>query len=236
MENQKTHPQLLLVEDDRSLAGLVTEYLEKNGFAISVEDRGDRAVDRILGENPDLVILDVGLPGMDGFSVCKTIRPSFGGPILILTARGDEVDEVIGLEIGADDYLAKPVRPRVLLARLRSLLRRTNAAAVASQNGSKIELNSLVIDARSRTVHLDQDPLELTTGEFDLLWFLAQNAGEVLSRQAIYKNVRGISYDGLDRSIDLRISKLRKKLGDDPKHPERLKSVRGVGYLLVAES
>jgi len=150
----------------------------------------------------------------------------------MLTARGEEVDEVLGLEAGADDYLAKPVRPRALLARLRTHLRRVTPVEQTSQ---PIVVGSLVIDAAQRSVELDGAAVELTTAEFDLLCLLARHAGQTLSRHAIYLEIHGMKYDGLDRSIDLRISRLRKKLGDDPTHPARIKSVRGVGYMLSAQ-
>jgi DNA-binding response OmpR family regulator len=150
----------------------------------------------------------------------------------MLTARGEELDEVLGLEAGADDYMAKPVRPRALLARLRSHLRRATAAERASP---PIRVGALVVDAARRSVALDGRPVELTTAEFDLLYLLARHAGRTLTRRDIYQHLHGMDFDGLDRSIDLRISRLRKKLGDDPAKPHRVKSVRGVGYLLSVE-
>ena len=225
---------VLLVEDDRELAQMVKEFLELHGFQISIEDRGDTAIDRIISESPDAVILDVNLPGLDGFGVCRAVRQKFSGPILILTARGDEVDEVVGLEVGADDYLAKPARPRVLLARLRAHLRKTSQDA--SRANDRIEVGSLVIDASRRTAECDGQSLELTTAEFDLLWLLAENVGQVLNRSHIYEKLHGFQYDGVDRSIDLRVSRLRKKLEENPNNPRRIKSVRGVGYMLSMES
>jgi two-component system OmpR family response regulator/two-component system response regulator RstA len=150
----------------------------------------------------------------------------------MLTARGDEIDEVISLEVGADDYLAKPVRPHALLARLRVHLRRMEQATEPVAQ-PRIEIGGLTIDAGSRTVTLDGDQCELTTAEFDLLWLLAVNAGKVVARDKLYLQLHGMKYDGLDRSIDLRVSRLRRKLGDDPNHPQRIKSVRGVGYILA---
>ena len=150
----------------------------------------------------------------------------------MLTARGEESDEVVGLEEGADDYLAKPVRPRALLARVRSHLRRT---IDEGDNDQPIQVGSLLIDPRRRVVEIDGEVLDLTTAEFDLLYLLARNAGLPLSRNDIYQHIHGMKYDGIDRSIDLRISRLRKKLGDDPAKPQRIKSVRGVGYILAVE-
>jgi DNA-binding response OmpR family regulator len=171
--------------------------------------------------------------------VCKQVRERYAGPILMLTALGDEVDEVVGLELGADDYVAKPASPRKLLARVRTLLRRAGGATDAGETGAataserRIELGDLVVDESSRAVTLGGAPVELTTAEFDLLWLLARHAGEVLSRDRIYEELRGIAWDGLDRSIDLRVARLRRKLGDDARHPRRIKSVRGAGYLLA---
>jgi DNA-binding response OmpR family regulator len=236
-ESAPKKPRILLVEDDLKLAALVKEYLESDQFDVDVESRGDTAANRILTDKPDLIILDVMLPGMDGFEVCKRIRPDYDGPILMLTARSEEVDEVIGLEMGADDYMSKPVRPRLLLARLRTLLRRVqpNAAQESfdSEENALIELTDLQIDATQRSVVLSGKPVYLTTAEFDLLWFLARRPGEVVTRDEIFEKVIGMPYDGLDRSADLRITRLRKKLGDDGKQPSRIKSIRSVGYLLA---
>jgi two-component system, OmpR family, response regulator RstA len=223
--------QILLVEDDRELASMVADYLAPHGFVVSVENRGDRAVERVRSEPYDVIILDVNLPGIDGLTVCREIRPAFKGPILILTARGDEVDEVVGLEVGADDYLAKPVRPRVLLARLRAQLRKT-AVHNSEHSGNRIAIDALLVDAGRRAVEMHGKEIQLTSAEFDLLWLLAENVGQVVSRGDIYQRIHGIPYDGLDRSIDLRISRLRKKLGDDPINPQRIKAVRSIGYLL----
>ena len=229
-------PRILLVEDDLKLAALVKEYLESDQFEVNVESRGDTAANRILTDKHDLVILDVMLPGLDGFEVCKRVRPDFDGPILMLTARSEEVDEVIGLETGVDDYMSKPVRPRLLLARMRTLLRRVQlneTPRTISEECALIELTNLQIDATQRSVLLKGHPIYLTTAEFDLLWFLAQRPGEVVTRDQIFEKVIGMPYDGLDRSADLRITRLRKKLGDDGKQPSRIKSIRSVGYLLA---
>jgi len=235
MKQETAEFRVLLVEDDAALASMVAEFLSTHGFEVSIEGRGDAAVDRIIQENADVVILDINLPGLDGISVCRAVRSRYHGPIIMLTARGDEVDEVVGLEVGADDYMAKPVRPRALLARLRTHLRRATPPAEQNARSRPIQVGSLVIDAARRSVELDGVSLETTTAEFDLLHFLAQNAGCPVSRNDIYKHIHGMKYDGIDRSIDLRISRLRKKLGDDPARPRRIKSVRGVGYILAVE-
>ena len=237
--------RLLIVEDDAKLAELVREFLEANGFEVQVEPRGDHAVARIIKDDPHLVVLDLMLPGLDGLSVCKKVRPAYEGAILMLTARGDEIDEVVGLELGADDYMAKPVRPRLLLARIHTLLRRLGSASGAADEATpeatetrprRLEHGPLTVDPTARAVSMEGRPVELTTAEFDLLYYLACHPGEVLTRERIYSELRGIEYDGLDRSMDLRIARLRKKLGDDGKQPRIIKSVRGAGYLLAVSS
>ena len=232
MAEESPNRCILLVEDDASLASMVVDFLSPQGFDVSIEGRGDRAVERIVREDPEAVVLDVNLPGLDGFSVCRAVRASYRGAIIMLTARGEEVDEVLGLEAGADDYMAKPVRPRALLARLRTHLRRVTPAEQASE---PMVVGSLVVDAARRSAEIDGEAVDLTTAEFDLLSLLAKHAGRTLSRNELYEEIHGMKYDGMDRSIDLRISRLRKKLGDDSAKPHRIKSVRGVGYMLSME-
>jgi DNA-binding response OmpR family regulator len=228
---------ILLVEDDRRLVELIGEYLKKQGFRVSTAERGDTAVKMIVQLNPDLVILDLMLPGIDGFIVCQHIRPVFAGPILILTAREDDMDQVAGLEMGADDYVKKPVEPRVLLARIRALLRRFPVGqAIVSENGGKLRFGRLSICRQSRKVLFEDNEVELTSNEFDLLWLLAEAAGTVLDREYLFKALRGIEYDGLDRTIDVTVSRLRKKFGDDPSHPCRIKTIWGKGYLFVSDA
>lgn len=221
--------KLLLVEDDVRLTELLTEYLGRNGFMVSVERNGERAAARIPAEAPDAVILDIGLEGLDGLAVCRRVRERYAGPILIFSARGDEVDQVVGLEVGADDYVPKPASPRLLLARLRALLRRSGGPSAA-----RIELGALAIDPASRTVTIDSVPVELTTAEFDLLWSLARNAGRPMSRQELMQECRGIDYDGFDRSLDVRVAKLRQRLCEGEPH-RFVKTVRGIGYQLAVE-
>lgn len=232
VDQDSQHYRILLVEDDAQLAAMVADFLSPHGFQVTIEGRGDVAVARIINENPAAVVLDVNLPGLDGFAVCAAVRRDYPGAIIMLTARGDEVDEVLGLDSGADDYMAKPVRPRALLARLRTHLRRVTPDEQASQ---PLVVGSLVVDAARRSVELDGGAVDLTSAEFDLLHLLARHAGKTLSRNDIYQEIHGMKYVGLDRSIDLRISRLRKKLGDDPAKPQRIKSVRGVGYMLSLE-
>lgn len=235
-------PHILVVEDDERLAALIKEYLQKQGFTVSIEDRGDTAVARILTEMPDLVILDLMLPGKDGLAVCQSVRSYYHGPILILTAREDDMDQVAGLEMGADDYVKKPVEPRVLLARIRALLRRlekNSSDVTAGGKGDKTnELNfgELSICKHSHNVLLSGEVIDLTTNEFGLLCYLAGNSGNVMSRETLYRELRGIEYDGLDRSMDVMVSRLRKKLGDDSASPRRIKTIWGQGYLFVKDA
>ncbi len=229
--------QVLIVEDDERLAELTREYLESNGLSVAIESDGAAAAARILAERPALVVLDLMLPGEDGLSICRKVRSGgYEGPIMMLTARTDEMDQVLGLELGADDYVLKPVRPRVLLARIRALLRRREGVAEAPEDRQRLEFGPLVIDRSMREAWLAERSIELTGAEFDLLWLLASNAGRILSREEIFTSLRGIGYDGQDRSIDVRVSRIRPKIGDDPMHPRLIKTVRSKGYLFVGEA
>ena len=227
---------ILLVEDDLRLADLTAEYFRQNGLSVAIESRGDRALSRFKAETPRVVLLDLMLPGVDGLTVCRELRELFDGPILIFTARDSDIDQVIGLEAGADDYVAKPVDPMVLLARTRALLRRVAPAGGPPAAGRDIVLGELRISASAREAWLNGGSVPLTSHEFELLYLLAENAGRILSREDIYRSLRGIEYDGLDRSIDGRISKLRRKLGDSAEEPARIKTVWGKGYLLVPDA
>lgn len=234
--------RILLVEDDQRLAGLVRDYLQLQGFEVLIEGRGDTAPGRILKENPDLLILDLMLPGKDGHAVCRAVRSQYHGPILILTAREDDMEQVVGLELGADDFVKKPIEPRVLLARIRALLRRVEKNADQNKSSATllpepdIHFGGLRICRTSHVVFLDNELIELTTAEFELLCFLATNAGRVLERDLIFSAIRGIDYDGLDRSVDITISRLRKKLEVDPSVPKRIKTIWRQGYLFVKEA
>lgn len=228
--------RILIVEDDQRLAELTREYLEGNGLHVAVEADGAQAAERIINERPDLVVLDLMLPGEDGLSICRKVRDRYDGPILMLTARADDLDQVLGLEIGADDYVCKPVRPRVLLARIRALLRRREGVETAPAASKRIQYGPLVVDHALREAWLRGEGIELTGAEFDLLWLLASNPGRTMSREQIFAELRGIEYDGQDRSIDVRISRIRPKIGDDPDHPRLIKTVRGKGYLFVSEA
>jgi DNA-binding response OmpR family regulator len=227
----KAPATVLLVDDDRELARLISEYLGNNGIRVLVEGRGDRVLKRANEERPDLIILDVMLPGQDGFSACRELRAAGNLiPVLMLTAREEDYDEVLGLELGADDYLAKPVKPRVLLAHIKALLRRTGEDRQAA-NTHRLSFGALAIDHASREVRLGENVVDLSTAEFDLLWLLATHAGKILGRQEILKSLRGLEYDGTDRSIDVRVSRLRRKLGDDVSPVAKIKTVRPQGYM-----
>ncbi len=227
-------PEILLVDDDVALTQLVGKYLRENGFDVTTVHDGTEAANAIRNDPPDLVVLDVMLPGADGLSVCREVRSHYQGPILMLTALSDDIDQVAGLELGADDYLAKPVRPRVLLARVRALLRR---ATIDSRevDDRRIDAGPLTIDRSTRQAAVSGAQVDLTSAEFELLWILAQSRGRVVSRDALYEKTMRIPFDGVDRTIDLRVSRLRRKLGDDTQCPTIIKTVRGRGYLLAWE-
>lgn len=231
--------KLLLVEDDVRLAQLVRDYIEPQGFQVKIQHRGDLAVAEFQPQMTDIVILDLMLPGLDGLQVCQQIRQQFDGPILILTAKKSDIDHVMGLELGADDFVSKPIEPPVLLARLRALMRRAGNTQSSTKNTKPIDelyFGCLHLSRKAQQVSLNQQTIDLTTQEFDLLWLLADNAGTVLSRDQIFSSMRGIEYDGMDRSVDVRISHLRRKLEDNGEQPQRLKTVWGKGYLFVADA
>ena len=229
--------QVLIVEDDQRLAELTREYLESNGLRVAIEGDGALAAARIIAEQPDLVILDLMLPGEDGLSICRKVRDQYDGPILMLTARTDDLDQIQGLDMGADDYVCKPVRPRLLLARIQALLRRSEPQEPAvPEKLRRLQFGALVVDNALREAWLQDQGIELTSAEFDLLWLLVANAGRILSREEIFTALRGIGYDGQDRSIDVRISRIRPKIGDDPDHPRLIKTIRSKGYLFVPEA
>jgi len=228
--------QVLIVEDDRRLAELTRDYLENNGLRVSLEGDGAKALARIIDEQPDLVILDLMLPGEDGLSICRNVRSRYDGPILMLTARTDDTDHIQGLDMGADDFVCKPVHPRVLLARIHALLRRSEVAEASTQEPRRLVFGPLVVDSALREAWLNEQSIELTSAEFDLLWLLVANAGRILSREEIFTALRGVGYDGQDRSIDVRISRIRPRIGDDPIHPRLIKTIRSKGYLFVPEA
>jgi len=226
-------PVILIVEDDVRLAELVRTYLANNGFRVLVEHRGDLVLETFRRASPDLVILDVGLPGKDGFGVCKGLRGESDVPILMLTARDNDIDHVVGLELGADDYVIKPVEPRVLVARIQALLRR--GRATISREVKPLRFGGLAINPAARSVSLHERQVALSSNEFDLLYFLGSHADEIQSRETLYQQLYKREYDGLDRSLDVRVSHLRKKLGDD-RAPEKIRTVWGHGYVFVSDA
>jgi len=215
--------RLLLVEDDARLASSTREYLESHGYEVSTEYRGDTAVRRILRDKPD------------GIDVCRSVRAEFEAPILMLTARDDSMEQVIGLEIGADDYVVKPVVPRLLLARIRALLRHDRRVIdiVSTTVPTTAVIGNLHIDHNHRNVTWNNQPIQCTEVEFELLWVMATHAGQILSRDFLFRSLNGHDYDGIDRSIDIRVSRLRKKFETDLANPKRIKTVRGKGYVFV---
>jgi two-component system, OmpR family, response regulator RstA len=230
--------KILLVDDDQELTALIGQFLTSNGYAVMIEHDGHNIMSYIQGSDvPDLIILDLMLPGKDGLTICKEIRELYQRPIVMLTALDDDIDEVTGLEVGADDYLAKPVKPRVLLAHIRAQLRIQERMELFDCDATSQEIKTadLTIDDTSRSVSLRGKPIELTSAEFDLLWLLAENIGTTVSRESLHQQIFKLEFDGLDRSIDLRISRIRKKLGEDPKCPRLIKTVRNKGYLLVKQ-
>lgn len=222
--------KILIVEDDEAWAKSLRMYLERNGLQVEIEPRGDHAVQHILLSKPAAVVLDCMLPGKDGFQVCHAVRKGYDGIIIMLTARDGDMDQVLGLELGADDYVAKPAEPRVVLARIRAHLRRL-APHDADPEPEQLAFGKFRISAAARTVHLGEAEILFTSAEFELLWLLASHAGAILSRDEIQSSMRGIEHDGVDRSIDMRISRLRKRLGDDAETPTRIKTIRSKGYL-----
>jgi len=223
---------ILIVEDDIELQQWISDYLVGKGFNCACTENGAEAVKLISNLQPDVVLLDGALPGLDGFEVCKIVRSFYKGAIIMITARDEEIDEVLGLEVGADDYLIKPIRARALLTRIQKLLEKKNAVPT-----SKIlTFNNLIIDSHSQSVHLSGAEIKLTSKEFEVLWILASHPGEIVTRDTLLKELRGYEFDGLDRSIDLRVSRVRKKLEDRTEDPYRIKTIWGKGYLFVKDA
>ena len=223
----------LLIEDDLRLANLTRDYLHKHGLLVTSLHDGDRGLEEALTNRFDVVLLDLMLPGRDGISVCQKIREHSDVPIIMITARGEEADRVLGLELGADDYVPKPFSPRELLARIRSVIRR--ARGQLGPKREPVQVGPLHMDPGSRRATLAGEDLDLTGYEFDLLMALAERAGRVLSREQLMEMARGNAEEAFDRSIDVHISRLRQKLGDNPRSPRLIKTVRGVGYQYMNE-
>lgn len=235
-------PHLLMIEDDERLARMVVEYLAQSGFLVHHAATAQAGLEQLQTSGPDtaprLIILDLMLPDMDGLEVCRRIRALSGAtaqtPILMLTAKGDPMDRIIGLEMGADDYLPKPFEPRELLARIRAILRRAVEGGPAAPT-SQMSFGSLVLDRDARTVTVGAQPCDLTSYQFDLLVTLAERAGRVLTRDQIMESVRGRELDAFDRSIDVHMGRIRAAIEADPKNPKRILTVRGVGYVFARQ-
>jgi len=225
--------RILLVDDDKGLCELLSEFLESEGFEVETVHDGEKAVTRALGEPFALVILDVMLPGLGGVEVLKSIRRQSSVPVLMLTARGDDVDRIVGLELGADDYLPKPFNPRELVARIRAVLRRGRMETPGENQGNVLRVADLAIDPAARHVSVGGTRVELTTVEFDLLETLAQGAGTAFSRENLVRQVLKRPFSPFDRSLDVHVSNLRRKIGTYPDGSERIKTVRGLGYILA---
>jgi DNA-binding response OmpR family regulator len=219
-------PKILVVDDELKIARLVKDYLSEAGFDVALASTGPAAVASARSERPDLVILDLGLPGMDGHDVTRAIRAQSAIPIIMLTARSEETDRIVGLELGADDYVVKPFSPRELVARVKAVLRRTGGEV----GTETLRVVDLVISLPHRTVERDGERIDLTTSEFELLRALASSPGRVFTRGQLLDSLRGVSFDSYERAIDAHIKNLRKKLEPDPRHPNYVLTVYGVGY------
>ena len=221
--------RVLVIDDDERLNTLLTRYMDRFGFAVHSATDPRAGLRMVKADPPDIVILDVMLPEMDGFAVCRKVRETSHVPIIMLTARGEVMDRILGLELGADDYLAKPFEPRELVARVQAVLRR----GVPASDEERLRVGDLDVDSGKRCVCLAGRDLGVTSAEFELLALLVRNPGRVLSRERILDGTRGIDWEAYDRSIDVLISRLRQKLGDDAKHPSFIRTVRGAGYVFI---
>jgi len=221
--------RILVIDDDPGLTSLLAEYLQARGLEVITAPDGEQGLATLRAGGVDLVILDVMLPGKDGFEICREIRADSRVPVIMLTARGDEFDRIVGLELGADDYLPKPFNPRELLARIGAVLRRK---APSTQDSEVHSAAGLRLDPERRELRVDGLPVELTTTEFEILRVLVASAGRIVPRERLMELARGPDWAAFERSVDVHISHLRRKLGDDPRAPRRIKTVRGVGYMV----
>jgi len=233
--------KIVYVEDEIEVGELISAYLKKHDIEVIIETRGDQAEATILAEKPDLVLLDIMLPGKDGMSLCRDLRTQWQGPIVLLTSLDSDMNHILALEIGANDYILKTTPPAVLLARLRLHLRQsqptTTEERLSQTRQSRImNFGKLTIDMANRQVILEGEIISLSTADFDLLWELASHAGQILNRDVLLQTLRGVSYDGMDRSIDVAISRLRKKLYDSATEPFRIKTIRNKGYLFAPQA
>jgi len=224
--------RVLVIDDDERLRELLSEYLSARGYEVLTASDGPGGLERLRGGAIELVVLDVMMPGMDGFEVCRRIRRDSSVPVIMLTARGDDFDRIVGLELGADDYLGKPFNPRELLARMQAVLRRSQAPAEVDD---ALRVGAIQVDVATRVVRMRGEVIDLTTTEFEILRVLAANAGRVIPRERLMELARGAEYAAFERAVDVHVSHLRRKLGDDSRSPTLIKTVRGVGYTLVPE-
>ena len=225
---------ILVVDDERKIAELARDYLEHAGFAVRTAADGEAALSAIRHERPDLIVLDLGLPDLDGLDVTRTIRRDSGLPIIMLTARGDELDKLLGLELGADDYLTKPFSPRELVARVRAVLRRSDAAHVDPAE-TRIRAGDLTLDLARMRADLAGRAIELTPTEFGLLAALARRPGRIFTRSQLLDAVHGVAFESYERAIDTHIKNLRRKIEPDPRQPALIQTVYGIGYRLADE-
>ena len=234
--------KIVYVEDEIEVGELISAYLKKHDIDVIIETRGDRAEATILAAQPDLVLLDIMLPGKDGMSLCRDLRNQWQGPIVLLTSLDSDMNHILALELGANDYILKTTPPAVLLARLRLHLRQNQSSLPSEKRPSParqsriMSFGKLTIDMLNRQVTLDGEIIALSTADFDLLWELASHAGQILNRDVLLQTLRGVSYDGMDRSIDVAISRLRKKLYDNATEPFRIKTIRNKGYLFAPQA
>jgi len=223
--------KILVIDDDEKLGSLLEEYLQGFGYSVIKATHPVDGLKKVEEQNPDLIILDVMMPDMDGFEVCRRIRSDHSTPVIMLTARGEVTDRIVGLELGADDYLPKPFEPRELVARIQSIFRRSGSKSVTNH----YDYGGLSVDFASHQVTMDGNGIELTTAEFELLTLFIKSAGKVLDRDTILNELRGFDWESFNRSIDVLISRLRQKLGDDPKNPRFIKTMWGSGYKFIGE-
>jgi len=227
--------KILLVEDDVKLAKFVIDYLKRNNFEVDWVTNGSTVSIRTQVQNHSLVLLDVMLPGKSGFEVCRELRSQFKAPIVMMTARTNDFDHIRGLEAGANDYIYKPVEPLVLLARIKMHLRRFSETNIRAVKTEEIQFSELKINLRSHSVYIHDELIYLTEGEFELLRLLSMNSGTIMTRDNLFELLMGRPYDGIDRTVDGRISKIRKKLGCSQEQPKYIKAIRGKGYLFLAD-
>ena len=224
---------ILIIDDDTQLTELLIEFLSSYKYNVVAKHTPEKGLEYLEKKGADAIILDIMLPGMDGFQVLRKIRENSAIPVIMLTARGEVTDRIVGLELGADDYLPKPFEPRELLARIQSILRRTHSSAAIVEN---VQFKGLSIDKNKQEVLLDDKPISLSTTEYEALLLFVEHAGETLDREFLVENLRGISWQSYDRSVDVLVSRLRGKLGETPNKTRFIKTIHGVGYKFIGES